>query len=338
MHECTVLVDRHTHTRDADWERLAWTADLVEPAGPEPYTEDGLIRALQGCQGLIKLGSRIPDVTRRVLCECPELRIVGLRSDRFGTGIDLESAEELGVTVVDTDNISSAHPVAEWDLALILLCLRSAGAVFRRMMAGTETWANAGNDDFVCGELTERKVGLIGCGHVGQRLIELLTPFRVDLRVCDPYLADDTADRLGIVRDTLDRVLRHADILVVQVPLTPKTERMIGARELELLGRGRILINCSRGRVIDQQALIRKLQAGELIAGLDVFDPEPLEPDSPLRSMPNVFLSPHIAWYAPNVFHRYFQNTALEVERFFKGEPLEYALTRRMVEIRHGRL
>lgn len=124
----------------------------------------------------------------------------------------------------------------------------------------------------------------------------------------------------------------------MQVPLTPKTAKRIGARELELLGTGSILINCSRGGVVDQQALIRKLEAGELIAGLDVFDPEPLERDSPLRSLPNVFVTPHIAWYAPNALDRYFAHTAREIERFFNGEPLQYELTRRMVEIRHGRI
>src|SRR5262249_33127253 len=151
-----------------------------------------------------------------VLAAAPELRIVGLRSDRFGTGIDIEAAWERGIVVVDTDNIASAHPVAEWNLALILLCLRNAGAVFRRMIAGTETWANAENEAFVSGELTGRKIGLLGCGHVGQRLIELLAPFRVDLRVYDPYLPDDTAARLGVQRADLDAVLRHAEILVVQ--------------------------------------------------------------------------------------------------------------------------
>ena len=169
-------------------------------------------------------------------------------------------------------------------------------------------------------------------------MVELLAPFRVDLRVYDPYLADEAAARLGIERADLDAVLRHAEILVVQVPLTPKTTRLIGARELDLLGRGKILINCSRGRVLDQEALIRKLQAGELIAGLDVFDPEPLERDSPLRALPNVFLSPHIAWYAPNVFYRTFLNTVVEFERFFRGEPLQYPLTPRMLDIRHGRI
>jgi phosphoglycerate dehydrogenase-like enzyme len=333
-----VLVDRCHWTRPEDWERLACHVELVELEGEQPYTEERLIAALQGCQGLIKLGRRVPELTRRVFESASELKVVGLRSDRFGTGIDLAAAAEHGVKVVDCDNIASAPPVAEWVLALMLLCLRNGAAIYRQMMAGTETWANAGNEGFVNGELTGRKVGLIGCGHVGQRLIELLAPFRVELRVCDPYLPEARAAELGIVREGLDQVLEHAEILVVQVPHTPKTTKLIGTRELELLTRGSIFINCCRGKVVDQAALIRKLEAGELIAGLDVFDPEPLEKESPLRSLPNVFLSPHIAWHAPNRLHRYFMHMAQEFERFFNGEPLQFELTPRMVDIRHGRI
>lgn len=332
-----VLVDRDAWTRDEDWDRLAACAELVEMPEPVPETEPAFIETLRGFRGALLMRSRLPVLSRAVLEALPELKIIGLRSDRFGTGVDLEAATECGIVVVDADNISSAAPVAEWDLALMLLCLRNAGAVYRQMISSSETWGSAGNAEFVCGELTGRRVGLVGCGHVGQRLIELLQPFRVDLRVCDPYLPEETAARLGIVRNDLEGVLRHAEILVVQVPHTPRTEHLIGARELELLGTGKILINCSRGKVLDQAALIRKLEAGELIAGLDVFDPEPLEADSPLRRLPNVFLTPHIAWYAPDTFHRYFQNTALDFERFFRGEPLHYALTRRMADIRHGR-
>ncbi len=89
---------------------------------------------------------------------------------------------------------------------------------------------------------------------------------------------------------------------------------------------------------LDQQAVIRRLEAGELIAGLDVFDPEPLPKDSALRTQSNAFISPHIAWCAPHAFRRYFSYTALEFERFFSGQPLQYELTRRMVDIRNGRL
>ena len=331
-----VLIDAGVLLRDEDWQRLSQFVEPVRVERDEPYSEDELIVALDGYSGLIRLGGLIPALTRQVFTALPELQIAGVRGDRFGTVVDLDAAAEFDVRIIDTDNIASAHPVAEWDLAMMLICLRNAGAVYRQMMASTETWANAGNADFVSGELTERKVGLIGCGHVGRRLIELLKPFRVDLMVCDPYLPGELAE--DIVRGELDDVLRHADILVVQVPHTPKTEKMIGSRELELLGKGRILINCSRGKVIDQDALIRCLQSGQLIAGLDVFDPEPMEADSPLRSLANVFITPHIAWYAPNVLHRYFSTMASEFERHFTGKPLQYELTRRMVDIRQGEI
>jgi D-3-phosphoglycerate dehydrogenase / 2-oxoglutarate reductase len=331
-----VLVDPCPWARDTDWERLARTVEPVAVPGEARLTEEQLIAALESCRGLIRLGSRLPAVTRRVLEAAPDLEIVALRGDRFGTTVDLAAAFERGVRVVDVDNIASSGPVAEWVLALILLCLRNGGELLRRMITGTEAWARTGKEEFVSGELTGRRVGLIGCGHVGQRLIELLEPFRVDLVVSDPYLAPDQVTRLGIECDTLEKVLEHAEILVVQVPLTPRTTHLIGARELALLGRGKILINASRGRVLDQKALLAALRDGALIAGLDVFDPEPLPTGSPLRELPNVFLSPHIAWHAPNALHRYFEFAAQEVERFFRGETLEYELTERMVAIRHG--
>src|SRR5262249_5999968 len=160
------------------------------------------------CRGLVKLGHRLPDLTRAVFERCPELQIVGTRGDRFGTGIDLDAAEAHGVKVVDTDNIASSAPVAEWVLALILACLRNAGAVYRTMVGGPGGWGDAGNEGLASGGLPGRKVGLTGCGHVGQRLIELLAPFRVALKVYDPSLPEKGAARLGIDREDLDSVLR----------------------------------------------------------------------------------------------------------------------------------
>jgi D-3-phosphoglycerate dehydrogenase / 2-oxoglutarate reductase len=334
----TLLVDPGALARREDLERLARTAEVRIPEGDAALSEEALIGALQGCAGLVRLGGRLPELSRRVLEATPDLRVVSLGSDRFGKGIDVETAWERGIRIIDTDNIASAHPVAEWVLGLILVCLRNGGAMYRQMMAGSEQWASTQNETFVSGELTERRVGLIGCGHVGQRLVELLAPFRVDLRVFDPYLSEETAARLGIVRAELEAVLRHAEILVLQVPHTPKTERLIGERELDLLGPGKIFINCSRGKNVDQDALIRRLETGDLIAGLDVFDPEPLPKESPLRHMPNVFATPHIAWNAPNAKHRYFGYAVEELERYFAGQPLRFELTRRMVDIRHGRV
>ncbi|NKB68622.1 MAG: hypothetical protein GKR89_16285 [Candidatus Latescibacteria bacterium] len=333
-----VLVDLGVEVQERDWRQLNEVVEAVKMESGGLLSEDEFIARLEGYTGLIRLGGRMPELTQRVFAALPQLRIAGVRGDRFGTGVDLPAAAAHGVKVVDTDNIGSAAPVAEWDLALILVCLRNGAAVYRQMMEGTETWANAQNQDFVNGELTGRKVGLIGCGHVGQRLVELLLPFQVDLKVYDPYVKEDIVERLQLVRGELDQVLDHADILVVQVPHTPRTEKLIGADELARLGAGRILINCCRGPVVDQGALIEVLQQGKLIAGLDVFDPEPLEKDSPLRQLPNVFISPHIAWHAPNALHRYFATMAEDFMRFFRGEDLHYELTQRMVDIRNGRM
>jgi len=335
-HRPRVLADVGVLVRDRDRDELLDVVELVDAPGEGPLDEAALIGALAGCRGLIRLGSRLPAITRQVLESAPDLELVGVRGDRFGTGVDLAAAGERGVRVVDTDNVASAPPVAEWVLALMLACLRNAGAVMRQMMAGTEQWAQAGNDGQVSGELTGQRVGLVGCGHVGQRLVELLAPFRVDLLVCDPYMDEALARELGLRRGPLDQVLEHADILVVQVPHTPRTEKMIGPGELDRLGPGRIIVNCCRGPVVDQQALEERLAAGQLVAGLDVFDPEPLPGDSPLRSMPNAIITPHIAWYAPNGFHRYFATMAREFIRYFTGGDLQQELTQRMVDIRHG--
>ena len=133
-----VAAARDNRVREEDWRRLGESVELVE-LGEALQSEEALVQALRGCQGFLRLGHRSPRLTRQVLAALPALKIVGLGGDRLGHGIDLEAAEEQGVAVVDADNISSAQPVAEWDLAMILLCLRNAGAVFRQMMAATST-------------------------------------------------------------------------------------------------------------------------------------------------------------------------------------------------------
>jgi len=335
-----VLLDLNSFVYDScataeSWARFESFAEPIGRDRTEAYSDDEILDVLDGVAGIMKWGGLVPTLTGPILEQAKDLKIVGLWDDRFGKELDFDTAHELGVKVVDVSNVASSQPVAEWVLALMLACLRNAGEVYRRMIAGTEQWAVALNDDFVNGELTEKHVSLIGCGHIMQRLIELLAPFRVDLRVYDPYLPSEVADRLGIQRGALDEVIQHAEILVVQVPHTPTTEGMIGRRELDLLRKGGIVISCCRGPVIQTEPLIEKLERKEIVAGLDVFDPEPLPKDSPIRTFPNAIISPHIAWYAPQAFPRYFDMMLDEFERFFTGEPLHYELTPRMVELRN---
>ena len=118
--------------------------------------------------------------------------------------------------------------------------------------------------------------------------------------------------------------------------LTPKTRRIVGRAELDLIGPGCTFVNVSRGPIVDPQALIERLKRGDITAGLDVFDPEPISPDCEILELPNVFLSPHIGWYGPAVRQQYFTPMVDELERFFGGHETRFDLTPRYRDNRRG--
>jgi D-3-phosphoglycerate dehydrogenase len=139
-------------------------------------------------------------------------------------------------------------------------------------------------------------LGLVGFGEIGREVAVRAKGFGFALIAYDPFIAPGVADRHGAASVSLDELLRRADIVSMHVPLTRETYHMLGARELSLMKRSAYLINTARGAVIDQAALIAALQSRQIAgAGLDVYEREPLEPDSPLASMDNVILTPHTA-------------------------------------------
>ena len=120
----------------------------------------------------------------------------------------------------------------------------------------------------------------------------LLAPFEVEVRVYDPYLASEMPDAIGVVKTSLENVLSRSDVIVCLAPHTSATEGMIGRRELDLIPLQRGVRERVAGVVVDSEALIARLKRGDIVAGLDVFDPEPIPPDSEVIGLPNVFLRP----------------------------------------------
>ena len=240
---------------------------------------------------------------------------------------------------MDTTN-GSSYPVAEWALALIIISLRNAGAYFRQIIAGNPRSPAHDDPGFLHGDLTGKRVGLIGCGHIGRRLIELLRPFEVEIWVYDPYLAREMADAVGFLKTSLDNVMSQCDAVVCLAPHTPRTERMIGQHELELMKSGAVLVNVSRGKVIDSDALVARLKRGDIVAGLDVFDPEVSEPGAygnhAIIHLPNVFLSPHIAGVTAASYPRFFKLMVDELDRFLHGHETLFDLTPRTIANRRG--
>jgi len=319
----------------ADWEWFSCEGGGIYSTNTDAEAARQLTERLAEVDGLIVCHGA-PTVSGEVLAGAPRLRFIGeLEGDRFASRMDLDAAWAREICTVDTTNASS-YPVSEWALALMLISLRNGGAHFRRMIAG-ETGMKRELFPTMQGELWGKRVGLIGCGHMGRRLMKLIAPFQTDILVYDPYLPKELPEALDFTQTSLENVLSLSDVVVCLVPHTPRTEKMLGAAEFALLRPGAVFVNVSRGKVVDSDALIARLRQGDICAGLDVFDPEPVPPESEILQLPNVFLSPHIGWYAGGAQTGFFGLMVDELERFFNGHATYFDLTPRSQANRTGR-
>lgn len=334
---------RDDYLDPADITRLEQFADWqwFECEGGE-YFEAG-----DDVEAAARLGGRLGDIDALVVChgsprvtgpmmdKATGMKFLGdMEGDRLAQRIDVEAAWERDIRTVDTNN-GSSYPVAEWALALIIICMRNAGLHFRRLITGQPRPAMHEDPGYMDGELVGKRVGLIGCGHIGRRLITFLRPFNVDVWVHDPYLANEMADAVGFLKTSLDNVLSQCDAVVCLAPDTPRTRQMIGRRELDLLKSGAVLVNVSRGTVIDTDALVDRLKRGDIIAGIDAFDPEPIGSHEITR-LENVFLSPHFAGVTAACGPRCFALMVDELDRFFHGHETQFDLAPRTLANRRG--
>jgi len=199
--------------------RIAALGDLVVATFDEPSSWDAPPPPNRAAEArfiafarkldMVMISHGAPRITGDILDAAPRLRFVGeLEGDRFARRVDVAAAASRGVTVVDTSH-GSSMPAAEWALGLMLIGLRNAGSLFRRMIAGEiiSPESKRADPSFLRGELTGRRVGLIGCGHIGRRLLELLQPFQCDVLVHDPHAPRLLADIHGVTLTSLDATL-----------------------------------------------------------------------------------------------------------------------------------
>ena len=250
-----------------------------------------------------KLGARSPDeladllagamgaivstdpFTADVLRAAVDLRVIA----RVGVGvdsIDLDAASERGVQVATTPG-ANEHAVADHAVGLMLAVLRRITQLDRDVRAGG--WHRTGL--FTPRQLTGATVGLVGYGHIGRRVAARLRGFDVELLIHDPALPAGRGD----TSIALDDLLRRSDVVSLHCPLTASTRHLIDARALGLMRPEAVLVNTSRGGVVDEDALVAALSAGAIAgAALDVFEGEP-PAGSPLLELDNVVVSPHNA-------------------------------------------
>lgn len=312
-----------------------WT----EPPKPDAAATDRLVEVARDADALV-VSHGSPLVDGALLDQLPKVRFVGeLEGDRFASRIDVAACSERGIPVVDTNNFCS-YPVAEWALALTLMGLRNYGVLFRRAVIDRRSdrppaWMSG--PGYRNGELAEKTVGLLGFGHIGRHLRKLLAPFDARVYAYDPYVPRELGEALGVTLTTLDRVLSVSDVVVCLVPITPRTEGMLGAREFALMKEGAVFVNVSRGKVVDTAALLERAREEKVIACLDVSDPEPLPPDSPLRDVPSVILSPHIAGITDVGRARSLSLMLDELGRHFAGDETWYSILPHTLANRTGK-
>lgn len=226
-----------------------------------------------------------------------------------------------GITASNAGQANSV-PVAEFTLALILLSgkhVLETAARYRVEQDTFDKWRHVHH-----GGNYRRTVGVVGASRVGRLLIDRLRPFSLRVLVHDPYLEPGEAAGLGVEPVSLGDLLSRSDVVTLHVPALPSTTGMIGRRELALLRKGAAFINTSRGAVVDQDALAAELRTGRFTAYLDTTDPEFLPRGHEFYSLPNVFLTPHIAGSTGNELLRLGEHVLAETRRFVAGEPFTH--------------
>lgn len=226
--------------------------------------------------------------------------------------IDLEATQKWGVTVMHTPtaNIESA---AQLTWGLVLSCVNNIQAAHKMVKAGE--W----NRDQITGiELAGRNYGIVGLGRIGSRVAELAQAFGMNVVAYDPYQEDEVFERLAIPRLSYEEVLKTADVISFHVPKTLETEHMLNRSQFEYIHRGIVLINTSRGSVINENDLCEALEKGWLRSvGLDVYEKEPLNRNSNLLKYPNLVLTPHIGANTEDAFFKASQIAANKLMAFF---------------------
>ncbi|WP_419997156.1 2-hydroxyacid dehydrogenase [Streptomyces boninensis] len=290
-------------------------AEVNEASG----TEDQMIEALQGA----RIGvTHLAPLTERILENCPDLELFCI--SRGGpVNANLEAATRHGVAVTYAPG-RNATATAEHTLALILAAARGVADVHTDLKRGI--WRGDYFDYDRCGiEIEGSTVGLVGYGAVGSRVAKVLAAMGATILVHDPYADPAALASAGAEQVSLDELLSRSRIVSLHARVTDETRGMIGRKELALMPKGSVLVNCARGSLMDYAAAQEALATGHLrAAGFDVFDEEPPAADSPLLATPGVVLTPHIAGGSREVAHKAARIVAGEVGRFLRGEPLAH--------------
>ena len=312
MHRIAVLDDYQSVAADyCDWSQLPEPAEVVEfhDAVADP---DALVARLRPFDVAIAMRERTR-FSREVLERLPDLRLL-VTTGRRNKSIDVEAATELGITVCGTGILPNGTAELTWGLIL---------AMARHIPQEDASVRAGGWQETVGTDLAGARLGIVGLGGQGSQVARIGLAFGMDVVAWSENLTDDRAAEVGVRRVDKDELFGTSDVVTVHTLLSKRTRGLIGVDDLGRMKPTAILVNTSRGPIVDQPALLDALRSGRIAgAGLDVFDEEPLPEDHPLRTAPRTVLTPHLGYVTRNTYEIFYREAVEDVAAWIAGEPV----------------
>lgn len=292
----------------ADWASLdAETVSFTEPLGGR----EDVARALGGFDVVVAMRERTRFDAEQLRL-LPDLKLLVSTGER-NAAIDVAAANAQGVVVSSTGYLP--HPTTEHTWALILAAARNLPAEERAVRAGG--WQHT-----VGTGLRGKTLGVIGLGRLGSSVAAIGRAFGMTVVAWSQNLTPERAAAEGATAVSKEELLQTADVATIHLVLSDRSRGLLGAGELALMKPGAILVNTSRGPIVDSSALLDAVNRGAIRAAVDVYDTEPLPADHPIRSAPNTVLTPHIGYVTDDQYRVFYGDAVEDIAAFAAGKPI----------------
>lgn len=304
-----------------EWDVLV--PEQIDPSGPESIADfatctgmdeyDSVADAVDDIARYDAVIMRVAPIDAAAISRADKLKVIS----KHGAGldsVDIDAASDRGIVVCNTPG-ANARSVAEHAVTLLLALRRNVRTADRHVRDGS--WDRSA---FSGHELTDDTLGLFGFGAIAREVSDLAHGIGLDVLIYDPYVPEDEIPaRIDRITE-LPALFEQSDAVSIHAPLTDETHHAVSTRELEALGENGVLINTSRGPVVDETALLEALEGGHIAgAGLDTFEEEPPGDDNPLYARDDVLLTPHIGGVTDQALARMSQRAAANVRTVYEG-------------------
>jgi len=302
--------------KSADWERLRRRGMEVSVFHEAFASREDAAAKLAPFEVLVLMRERTP-FPRELIERLPKLKFMALTGLRSAS-LDLAACSARKVPVSHTRPGSTSAVTAEFCFLLMLAAARDFARAGRNMRAGR--WHEGIAGGIV---LEGKRLGLVGLGKLGSRVAGYAKAFGMDVVAWSQNLTEEKAALAGATRVSKEELFRTADFVSIQLVLSDRSRGLVGAAELALMKPAAILVNTSRGPIVDEAAMLAALLSGRLAhAALDVYGIEPLPADHPLRTLDNVTLSPHLGYVSEDVYRTFWGDCLESVEAWLDAKPV----------------